>query len=120
MDVFPIKLLCCREKGWSEYGFRAAFIINKPDELPWYGYDVVINSPTSVTFLVWDMYDNVYGGCGSVIAEFTVEVKSCLTRKFIISKAASLAVAKVKADKDYEDDVKAAYCTESILNNLGI
>lgn len=120
MDIFPITLLCDRENGWSEYDFRAIFITNKPDGLSWYGYDTIINSPTNVTFHVWDMYDWLYGGCGKIVHEFSVDVKSCITRKHIVSKAASLALAKVKQEKQYEDDVKAAYYAEELLNKLGI
>lgn len=118
MEMFPLRLNCDREKGWSEHDFRSIFIINKPDDLSWYGYDVVIHSPTEVTFDVWDMYDNVYGGCGEVIAEVKATVKPVITRKYIVAKAAHIAEARIKQEKKYEEAVKVAYMAESILNEL--
>lgn len=119
MDIFPITLRCDREKGWSNHDFRALFITNKPDGLSWYGYDVVINSSTDIKFIIWDMYDNFYGGCGNIVAEFNLKVNSVVTRKYVVAKVSELALLKVRQDKEYDEAVKAAYIAEELLNGLG-
>jgi len=51
----------------NPWGFRDVFLDRKPKGLTFYEFDVVVRSKTSVTFVVYDMRDNFYGGRGKEI-----------------------------------------------------
>lgn len=51
----------------NPWGFRDVFIKHKPKGFTWYEFDVVVRSKTSVTFVVYDMRDNYWGGRGKEI-----------------------------------------------------
>ena len=78
-EVFPFTLYADRVKGWSDYDFRKDFMKVRPRDLVWYGYDVIIESVTQVTFIAYDMRDMCHGGLGDKIAEFPATVDKTIT-----------------------------------------
>jgi hypothetical protein len=71
----------------SEYKFRPVFLQNKPEGLSWYCYNVVVKSPTEVTFVHYGMLDNFSGGIGKLQGEFDAVVSAELTLPFIQKQA---------------------------------
>lgn len=90
-EVFPIILYARRDCGSSSYDFRKVFYSVKPKDFTFYAYDVVIRSRTKVTFNVFDMADNFYGGVGKKIAEYEAKVTSDMTKPHIDKKLMYLA-----------------------------
>jgi hypothetical protein len=78
----------------SSYDFRGVFLANKPAELTWFAYDVVIHSPTRIEFMVYDMRDTFFGGLGNIIANFSATVPATLTLKHMERQAMRLARAR--------------------------
>lgn len=91
--VFPILMPCYETPHYtsSEYNFRKAFLANKPEKMTWFAYDVTITSPTSVTFTVFGMRDNCYGGIGKRLDSFDTCVDGALTAEYIEKKIRQLA-----------------------------
>lgn len=92
MEFFPFRLYCDHERGWSASQFKNTFMKVKPAGLTWYGYDVIIHSPTEIEFVVFEMYDNFSGGVGNEIARFTATVSRSVTDRDIRSRSMELAV----------------------------
>lgn len=53
-------------------GFKDVFMTHKPKDLLWFEFDVVVRSKTSVTFLIYNMKDNYWGGRGDKIKTMPV------------------------------------------------
>lgn len=95
--VFPFTLHC-NDKGWSAYEFRSSFLASKPDDLSWYGYDVIIHSRTNVEFVVYSMRNSFSGGLGREIARFSAKVPASMTNAEIERRALHLATIKREAE----------------------
>lgn len=89
-EFFPFTLPCT-DQGSGSYEFRPYFMKARPENLIWYGYDTVINSPVDVEFIVYDMRDNVYGGLGKKIATLNAVVPDTVTSGPINERARYLA-----------------------------
>ena len=96
--VFPI-LLRAHETAYyasSPSRYRDAFLTawradSDPKRDGWYAYDVTIHSRTDVSFVAYDMRDNLRGGIGSKVWEGRATVPADLTREDV--EAAILWVA---------------------------
>lgn len=89
-SVFPFTLYAASD-GRSDSRFQSAFLKAKPEKLVWYCFDVIVESPTAITFIVYDMRDNTYGGKGDKIAEFKAKVDTSITKKSIDQRILYLA-----------------------------
>lgn len=106
--IFPIELPAFDGPHYTESSrdFRKVFLaaFKKSDLKKWYAYDVRIDGLTTVTFTVYDMYDNCYGSIGKKIGVIeNVEVSKVLTKPFIDKKIWQLATdkrAKELAEKE--------------------
>ena len=111
-SVFPF-MLHATEKGWSDYNFLSAFMKAKPEKLIWYGYDVIVRSPTEITFRVYNMRDSCYGGLGDKIAEINAEVEAHITGESINNRIMFLAqVMREEALDRIESDAIAKYAEQ--------
>lgn len=108
-NIFPIELPAFDGPNYTESNrvFREVFLrdaFKKSGLKIWYAYDVRIINPTKVTFTVYDMYDNCYGGIGSIIGVIEdVKVSRDVTEPFIEKKIWRLASeqrAKELAEKE--------------------
>ena len=79
-EVFPFTLVSTW-KGHSDLRFQRTFLRAKPEEMTWYCYDVIVKSPSEVTFAVYDIYDNVYGVKGKKIAAEVVNITNSYLAK---------------------------------------
>lgn len=112
-QLFPFTLHCDRDRGLSPYEYRKAFMTAKPERLTWYGYDVVVESPIRVTFVVFDMLDNFHGGVGKEIHRFGVDVEDSLTRRDVVRRATSVAAERRRKEVEREEDrIVATYVQE--------
>lgn len=115
-EVFPI-VIGCDHRGWSDFHFQRLFLSNKPDGLIWFAYDVIINSPTEVEFVVYNMADSCYGGVGAKIASFSAVASVDTTRDAIERRIRAIATERRNAELQaaesiiidgYADDIRAA------------
>jgi len=115
-EVFPFTLVSTW-KGHSDLRFQRTFLRAKPEEMTWYCYDVIVKSPSEVTFAVYDIYDNVYGVKGKKIAEVNAEADIALTAECIndriqhmakIFRAEELACIEQAIIDGYAARIKAA------------
>lgn len=77
--------------------FRDEFLAVKPARMHWYAYDVLIKSPTSIVFVVYNMRDNFKGGVGDEIARLKSECSEAKTKPWIETHAFNLALRKLDA-----------------------
>lgn len=54
MSIFPLYSRCDRGNGWSDHDFSELFHKHRKDRT-WYGYDVIVHSRTSVSFVAYDL-----------------------------------------------------------------
>lgn len=99
-DFFPFTRFCDRDKGYSAREFYDAFQAVRPDDMSFYGYDVIIKSAFEVTFIVYGMECNVYGGVGAEKGRFDAIVPTGLTRASIERRALRLAQLKRRVELD--------------------
>lgn len=93
-NFFPFTLRASETPHYtySPHAFRKTFLEVKPEGLTWYAYDVIIYSPTKITFVVYDMRDTSYGGIGKEItridAKVSVEItaQACNERMFALAR----------------------------------
>jgi hypothetical protein len=102
----------------SEGKFRAVFNAVRPKDLSWFAYDVVIKSPTYVTFVMYDMRDNCSGGLGKYIGKCHSVVDAKLTRPFIEKQAQRRAVARRARELHAAENALIARYTLQILEDL--
>lgn len=93
MKIFPIELRCDRDKGWSNQAFYQLFRDSKPPKSPYYGYDVIITSPTTCTFITYDLEYDCGGNAhvGRKLQEWWSDCDRELTQKFIDMRCHRLA-----------------------------
>ena len=113
MKFFPFTIGYDSRFGGINYDYRALFMANKPKDMIWYAAAVIVHSPTQVEFVVYEMYDNYYGGVGAEIARFFVAVdktandKAMEQRSFIMSEKLMLMEERAKRAKRIEAGAKA-------------
>ncbi len=95
-DFFPINFFCDPKTGQSEYYFRDIFLKEKPEELIWYSYDVIILSPTLIEFVVYGMQSSLFGGVGDELLRLKVLCDLELIRRPITEHA--LKVSRFKLE----------------------
>lgn len=114
LNVFPFTLYC-GANGGGDHTFRNTFMAHRPKDVTWYGYDVVVNSPTSVTFVVYNMHDNYRGGLGKEILRFDVNVPVEVTLPRIGERAMFLAAAKRQEELDEAEEKIVQRYAQDIL-----
>ena len=120
MDFFPFTVQGSDDSGGVNWGFRKLLVDNKPEKLVWYTADVVIKSPTEVTFIVYDMLDMCYGGRGKQIAQFDAVTTLEVTRAAIERRASQVAYYKrAKELSDHESAIITQYTNEFLNTVLG-
>ena len=71
----------------NPWGFRNVFLERKPNGLTFYEFDVIVRSKTSVTFVVYGVRDNFYGGRGEEIKKMVANnISAKEIRPMIISQ----------------------------------
>jgi hypothetical protein len=91
-EFYPFKIACYDTGHFvqSPYEFRKPFLANKPEGHVWYGYDVIVKSPTEVEFVTYDMRDS-YGGLGRENGRFEATVDEAVTKEAIERRLNALA-----------------------------
>lgn len=84
-DVFPIDLRACETPHYtsSPYQYREVFraaLLAADPRASYYAFDVTVHSPTAVSFIAYDMRDNLYGGIGNEVWRGKASVPASLTR----------------------------------------
>lgn len=112
--LFPFTV--CNVAGYPD--IRNEFLKVKPTDMMWYELDVEIKAQTSVVFHVYDMYDNVHGGRGDLIASLPAKVDHSLFLPLIIEEAACLAKdLQVKELMEAENKIAADRTAAILLFN---
>lgn len=98
--LLPVTLQAYETEYGKQYAlsFYQLWMENKPPNLSWYVYDVIIHSPTKVEFISHRMLDTAFGGVGDENGRFIVECDQSLTRPHIESKARELAREKRRVE----------------------
>lgn len=73
---FPITSVYNERAGWggSRQPFREIFLRTRRKDTTWYAVDIHILSWTKVRFVVFGIADAVYGGAGSKLYEYDLEL----------------------------------------------
>lgn len=75
----------------SPAGFREAWMRIRPEGMSWFAYDVVIQSPTLIEFVIYGMRDTYSGGKGAEKGRFETEVDASITNKAICDRINMIA-----------------------------
>lgn len=116
-DFFPFTLRAQETLNYtySPHAFREAFLSAKPEGMSWYAYDVIVRSPTKITFVVYDMRDMTYGGIGGEIGRVDWIVDPKITgqamndRMFALARDVrqqELEAAEMKVVAGYADQIR--------------
>lgn len=117
MKPFPFTIHC-RENYHTPFEFRDTWLKIKPAKLTWYAFSVVVESPTQVEFIVFDMKDSYFGGIGNRIGTFKATVSPDVTRKSIIARAAELAADKREKELEAIEARIVGEYTQAILSEI--
>jgi hypothetical protein len=123
VSIFPFTIKAYETGyGWTSFDrdFESEWhkVRPKAERFSWYAYDVKVHSPTSVTFIVYDMRDSVYGGIGDKVGEFDATVPTALTRKTILREV--MAMAKDRRTQELfklEQEMIRVYAEQVLYEN---
>lgn len=121
-SIFPIELRAYETPHYtsSPYQYRDAFLeafrADPAHPRGYYCYDVLIHSRTEVSFVAYDMRDNLSGGIGSKVWEGRATVSADLTREDVerailwaatIQREDELRAAEAKIIEGYAHNIRA-------------
>lgn len=96
MSIFPFTFY------HDEAGVRNLWLTHRKDiwgDKTWYEIDVTFHSPTKVSFDVYDIKCNVYGGRGDFIATCETTVTPEESSEFITKRVKRMAVARFEEEE---------------------
>lgn len=116
MSIFPFR----QKNIGKDLGSKLfqEFMRAKPKNMSWYEADAVIHSPTRVVFVVYEMYDSVYGGRGSRIANIDATVPITSTKTAIVRAATADAQEKRTAELAQLEATIVAEYTDKLLTEI--
>jgi hypothetical protein len=101
--------------------FYHLFIENKPKEKTWYCFDSIIIDHTTVKFEVFGIHDNLYGGKGRPLFNFTVkDVPFEIIKPILISRARHLAKNRYLLELELEKERAIEEIKLQFLKEIGV
>lgn len=99
----------------SPYDFRSAYEAARNGMSGGFAYNVVVNSPTEITFQVFGMRDTCYGGIGKHLWDIDATVSPEITKNAIRNQAYDMArFRRAKELQEAEDRLIDGYVDEII------
>ncbi len=120
-NIFPIELYAYEGEHYtsSAFEFRKDFQKAFDDQRAtgsikhYFAYDVIIHSKTNVSFVVYDMRDNIYGGIGAKLGTIDATVDPSVTEKAIKDRIYRLAKERRRVELAIiEEDIIEQYAED--------
>lgn len=119
-EFFPIHKQAYHNGHFVEMArdFRDLMLSVKPEKMIWYAFDLIIQSPTKVVFVIYDMQNMASGGIGKEIARIDAEASVELTKPYIDRHARRMAEYRRMNEIDEKHERVISAYTKEILERL--